>query len=211
MTDFAIIIPDRGDRPKLTTFCLEQVGRMTVKPKATYLVNDEPITQTKDIVWRVKLGIQRAKADGFDYVYIIENDDYYPPDYFEQMDFMGNDFVGTNQTIYYHVGNSRYQLLTHPQRSSLCFTGFRISKMDDFRWPSDDTTFLDIRLWNYTRRIRSAKRLIPHPIGVGIKHNVGMLGGAGHTKPLEHTDPQRDYLRSLVDDKAFKFYESLKR
>jgi hypothetical protein len=57
---------------------------MTVKPDAVFHINHRPETERVDLIARVKRGIAQAKAEGFEYVFIIENDDYYPPFYFER-------------------------------------------------------------------------------------------------------------------------------
>lgn len=208
MEPFAVIIPDRSDRPDFLKFCFHQLSRMTIKPDMVYLIDRPPIDmRTKDLIGRIKEGVESAKADGFDKVYIIENDDYYAPDYFEKMAFDG-DFVGLRNTIYYHIGNRTYENLTHAH-SSLCFTGFRISALNQFRWPEPTAIFLDIKLWNYAFRNKKNIRFVQQFVGVGIKHGVGLSGGSGHRRTFPNKDPEMRYLQSLVDPDAFKFYQSL--
>lgn len=205
---FAVIIPDRNDRPELLKFCFKQLSRMTVKPDMIYLIDRPPIdARTKDLLGRIKEGVELAKADGIDKVYIVENDDWYHPQYFERMAFDG-DFVGCKNTIYYNIKNRTHEILTH-EHSSLCFTGFRISALKDFRWPQDGTIFLDIKLWNHANRMRKNIKFVSEFVGVGIKHGIGLAGGSGHRRTFKNRDPNMDYLKSLVDQEAFQFYQSL--
>lgn len=206
---FGVIIPDRGDRPQLLKHCFWQLSRMTLKPDMIYLIDDPPTGEGKDLIKRVKKGVELAKADGIDKVYIIENDDYYREDYFELMDFGDAHFIGAATTIYYHLPRRRYEYLQHKGRASLCHTGFRISALDNFRWPSDHVVFLDINLWNYSRRINKKSKFVSNIVGVGIKHNFGLLGGRGHRGNLKMSDPDFKILETLVDEPSFNFYKSL--
>jgi hypothetical protein len=207
MTKFCIIIPDRGDRRELTEFCLKQIDRMSVKPDKIYHINHKPQTEKVDLIHRVKTGINQAKADGFEYVFIFENDDYYPPYYFERyLAEWGNaDFIGDDKTTYYNLRNQTYRTFEHKFRSSLFTTAFRISALNNFDWNSFDqhTPFLDIKLWEYAR---FRKRKFVQSDAIGVKHGVGLCGGKGHGFKMPHFDEDISFLKSHVDNKAFEFY-----
>lgn len=206
--DFCVIIPDRGDRPQFTEFCLHQLERMTLKPKEIYHIDYKPRLGLKDITQRVRYGVEQAKRDEIDVCFIVENDDFYPADYFERMSFDG-DFVGTTRSIYYHIFNNTYEHLEHRERSSLFNTGFRISALKDFRWPNDDVPFLDIRLWRHAKRYFKKVKWLHEPVGVGIKHGIGMAGGSGHRRTFKRQDKDKTFLQSIVDKEAFIFYQSI--
>lgn len=180
---------------------------MTVKPTKSYFILDEPKNSKADLTWRIKLGLFMAERDGFDICYIIESDDYYPPDYFEKMEIGCYDFVGTSKTIYYNLRNKTWNEFTHDKRSSLFNTALRISAMKDFSWPPNDHLFLDILIWKHAQKKKFL--LLDEPVGVGIKHNVGKVGGIGHKITMPNQDDWA-YLANKVDSEALIFYKSLK-
>lgn len=171
-----------------------------------YLMNDKPISEDVDLVPRIRKGVELAKRDGFEWCFIIENDDYYPADYFSLFgDLSELDFVGFSETTYYNLRNLTYETMKHPGRSSLFCTGFRISALDRFNWPKDNTTFLDIRLWEYAQRF-SVKLIDKNPC-IGIKHGIGKCGGKAHRILMKLKDDEYgSYLKHSVDPEAFVFY-----
>ena len=70
---------------------------MVVKPDKSYFIDYKPESADVDLVQRVRRGIAQAEADGFDMVFIVENDDFYPADYF--VDIPDMDFIGDDKTI----------------------------------------------------------------------------------------------------------------
>lgn len=208
MEPFCTITPSRGDRPKFFNFCMHQIARFEPAPADYFILDHAPTSNKVDITLRVKIGIAAAKAKGIDVCYIIEDDDHYPANYFETMDIGGNDFVGCSKSLYYNLKNRTYNEFNHPNRSSLYCTGFRISALDRFQWPPDDTVFLDIILWKYA--LKHKHKLIEHSVGVGIKHGVGKTAGTGHRLVMPNQDnSDMDFLKSKVDKEAFIFYRSV--
>lgn len=174
-----------------------------------YLMNDRPTSDQPDLVPRIRKGVELAKRDGFEWAFIIEDDDYYPYDYFQQVgDLSDYDFVGFNTTTYYNLRNQTYETMSHRGRSSLFCTGFRISALEKFNWPKDNTTFLDIRLWEFANREGRIKLIENNPC-LGIKHGVGKCGGKAHRMTLKNSDPNAEFLRYSVDNDAFDFYTDL--
>jgi hypothetical protein len=205
---FAVIIPDRNDRPELTSFCFKQLERMTLQPEEVYHVNYRPNTVGYDLVDRVMYGVAAAKEDGVDICFMIENDDYYPADYFEKYApyFEEYDFFGQEHSTYYNLKNLSYNTFTHPYRSSLFTTGFKLSALNNFDYPPSDKPFLDIELWKYGRHKR---RKFVETGAVGIKHGLGLCGGKGHKMNMQNKDPKMSWLSSAVDIEAFEFYKSM--
>lgn len=211
MERFCAIIPDRGDRVELTEFCFRQLDRMTLKPDKVYHICHQPISDEMDLVGRVAHGVERAEMDGIDLCFIIENDDYYPANYFEAfVPYCGNQFFGYEDTTYYNIKSRRYQFFEHINRSSLFCTGFRASALQRFSWPSGKRRFLDISLWDYAViNQKSIKLLLNNPC-LGIKgHGFGMMGGKGHKIPLGVQDDDLSSLKRLIDTEAFEFYTDL--
>lgn len=205
---FAVIIPDRSDRPGLTLNCLDQLSRMTVRPDHIYHINWSPLDNRYDLVERIHNGVMRAVEDGVDLVFIIENDDAYPLDYFSRFGSMQADFFGDETTYYYNLKNRTFNSFSHPGRSSLFTTGFRISKIQGFQWSGDQ--FLDLRLWKWAGE-KNLNRLFITSGAIGIKHGIGLCGGKGHRMILKNCDPELRWLKGRVDKESFLFYAELSR
>lgn len=205
---FCTITPSR-DRPQFLEFCKHQISRMTIKPDASYFIDYPAEDLRKDLIPRIRKGIEMAKSDGFDNVYILEDDDWYPKDYFQRMPFNGEDFMGSNKTLCYSLRYHSWGFFTHGH-SSLFHTAFKISALTKFRWPDDDVAFLDLRLWKFANATRTNKHLLSEPVAISIKHNIGLAGGKGHRMDYENKDYTREHLKSLVDPEAFVFYQTLK-
>jgi len=204
---FATITPTRGDRPELLKFCKRQLARMEVKPTASYFIDYKPKGSEIDLVPRIREGIFQSESEGIDMVFIVEDDDFIPSNYFNNIP--DADFIGTPETWYHNLRNKTYQVFNHPGRSSLFTTGFRISALDKFLWPKDDERFLDIALWKYANK---AKKKITwrDTSAIGIKHNIGLCGGKGHVMRLKNSDNDLSWLKEHVDSEAYEFYKTLK-
>jgi hypothetical protein len=212
MERFCVIIPDRGDRKELTEFCFRQLDRMTLKPDKIYHINHQAMDDNIDIISRVAHGVERAEMDGIDLCFIIENDDYYPADYFESYApfIYGHDFFGYEDTTYYNIKTKTWQRFEHVNRSSLFCTGFRASALKSFNWPSGKRRFLDISIWDHAAFKMKAMKLLDCNPCLGIKgHGFGMMGGKGHVIRLKENDENLSFLGSKVDDMAFWFYTDL--
>lgn len=207
MEEFAVIIPTRGDRPKLLDNCFRQLRRMTLKPDLIHCVDWKPVSNDFDLVERVYDGVCKMKAAGFDLVFIVEDDDYLSSDYFERFgDTTEADFFGDDLTYYYHLKQRAFVSLPHPKRSSLFNTGFRISTLEGFQWGGD--VFLDIRLWKWAQQKKLRTRFV-NSGAIGIKHSLGLCGGKGHTMRMPHQDPKMEWLGKRVDAESLEFYKSL--
>lgn len=204
---FAVIIPDRGDRPEFLNHCIKQLERFTLIPDKVCIVCDPPKTDDFDIVSRIKEGIELVKQADIDLVFIMENDDFYPPDYFARFHphFVNFEFFGDEYTTYYNLKNKTYRTWHHPRRSSLFTTGFKISALDRFQWPDDNERFLDIKLWQYAN---SRKRKFVRTDAIGIKHGIGKTGGKGHYMRFTDVDMDLKFLKSRVNG-SIDFYKSI--
>lgn len=205
---YCTITPNRGgERDSLLFFCAEQLKMM--RNGNSYILNDSPKNNDCDLVPRIREGLKMAKGDGFDWVFIIESDDAYPIDYLDRyIPFMDRyDFIGDQNSLYYNIKTKRWRVFAHPRRASLFTTAFRVSAMDKFKWPPDNTVFLDIKLWQFAKNYRMK---FINSGAVGIKgHGEGKHGGKGHTMELKHEDPSGDFLKSKVSSRHFEFYSDL--
>lgn len=205
---FAVIVPDRGDRPEFFQHCMNQINRFTMKPNHVFCITNPPISENMDLTRRIREGCQLVLNVGLDLVFIIENDDFYPPNYFESFApyFVNYEFFGDEFTTYYNLKNKTYRTWHHPGRASLFTTGFKISALDKFQWPADDEPFLDLRLWHYAR---SRKRRFVKTGALGIKHGVGKTGGKGHYMRFKDVDVDWRFLQSKVNG-SIDFYKNVK-
>lgn len=208
MTPFATITPTRGDRPELLEFCKYQLSRMSVKPDKSYFIDYKPTSEKIDLVERVKEGVEQAKKDGYEYVFIIEDDDSYPLNYFESFDIGEYAFYGSQETIYYNIRNRTYNIFNHSGRSSLFTTGFKISEIQNFNWYAPRSRFLDVSLWGYSDSSVGRRQFVKTG-AIGIKHNLGLCAGKGHVQRGPNLDDSLEKLRAWTDDKQFQFYSDL--
>lgn len=171
-------------------------------------INHEPLTPGFDLVDRIKRGVGMAAAERIDWCFVIENDDFYPVDYFDQfLPFMKeSDFMGDDHTTYYNLQNCTYRTFDHPYRSSLFTTAFRISALNNFDWPTNDKPFLDIDIWKYARHKR---RKFIDSGALGIKHGLGLCGGKGHYMRAKHEDFGLSWLQRHTDEIGFEFYSRM--
>lgn len=205
---FCTITPDRGDRPQFLEFLKHQLSRMVIKPEKSYVIDYPPESSDFDLVQRIRRGIEWAEKEGFERVFIMENDDFYPADYFFHTP--DADFIGDEGTIYYNLRNRTWQDWSHAKRASLFTTGFRISALKQFFWPPNNEKFLDISLWNYA--VAQRKTVFwRQSKAIGIKHGVGLCAGKGHIQRNKYQDQDLEWLKAHVDSDAAQFYSDISK
>ena len=207
-----VIIPDRGDRPKLLENCLRMMKNQTLQPAIISIVNFKPISDACDITARYRHGYEKLKGRNLDMIAFIENDDWYSPDYLRIMadkwaDHYFPDLLGLNHTIYYHIGRFEHFTMHHITRSSAMNT---VIKPDlNFDWGQDNNPYADVWLWNLLKGVI----IIPEKeICLGIKHGIGLCGGQNHTDKMDryiNKDHNKEFLKSILDTESFEFYSEL--
>ena len=204
----ATITPTRGDRPQFLANCKQQLARMNT-PVKSYFIDYPPKSSEIDLIARVREGIRQAKADGFEFVFIVEDDDFFPADYFDNLNLLNTDFIGDQSTIYYHLKFRAYQDWEHENRASLFTTGFRISSLFEFVWPDDNERFLDVSLWRYATQNKKIRIQWRKTGAIGIKHGIGLCGGKGHIQRGKYQDQSFEWLKNRVDLESYEFYTSM--
>lgn len=179
---------------------------MTIKPDKSYFIDYKPESDKVDLVDRIKKGVELAKADGFKYTFIIEDDDAYPSNYFESFDIGNYSFYGSEETIYYNLKNRTYTKFHHPLRSSLFITGFYIPSLEGFNWYAPKNRFLDVSLWGFAE---GQRQQFVKTGALGIKHNLGLCAGRGHVMTGKFNDHNLEKLKELTDTDQFVFYNDL--
>jgi hypothetical protein len=218
MSNIALITPDRGDRPEFLDHCRWQMERQTIKNLMHFVIDDPGIDGVVDIVPRIRKGIQLAKDGGFEYCFIIENDDYYPDNYIEAMmvyfnHSSGTDLLGLDRTIYYSLQSKSWKILPHLGRSSLFCTAFKISGLSNYRWPNDQLLYFDMHLWAHNCR----KKLVSlAQVPIGMKHGTGFCPGNYHNGIVNgkkvrnmNTDGNLGWLKKRVRPESFEFYSKI--
>ena len=207
-----IIIPDRGDRPDFLENCKRMIKNQTYNDVYTYVVNFFNSTNEVDITKRYKKGYELYSGRGFDCLLLMENDDYYAPDYIETMlnkwvEIGKPDLLGTNYTIYYHLGTKKHFTMHHKRRASAMNT---LIKPDlNFDWCKDNDPYTDLHLWMRC----GLKGITFKPekiISIGMKHGVGMCGGRNHVDYLNryvNDDSELNFLKENIDQPSFEFYK----
>lgn len=184
----------------------------TFKPVIIELINQPPKNSLCDITYRYRVGYDKLRNKGLDVIALMENDDFYSPNYLETMvrEWVKRgrpQLLGTNYTIYYQIELFAYITMTHMERSSAMST---LIKPDmDFKWCADDVAYTDSYLWTEAGLVGETFQPEKH-IAIGIKHNVGFCGGYAHSpkKSYRYTerDDNKDFLRANMDAKSFSFY-----
>lgn len=206
-----IIVPDRNDRPLFLENCLRLIKNQTLQPTIIEVINYEPESDNVDITQRYRLGYEKLRNKGLDIIALMENDEWYSPEYLE---IMVNGWVkhgkpeifGTNYTVYYHIKLFSYFTMHHLTRSSAMST--LITPDLDIKWCVDEQPYTDIWLWKQLQGVTFSP---PKIICLGIKHGVGKCGGMAHVDKLHRyvgNDTNKDYLRSVVDNESFNFYSN---
>lgn len=207
MSKHLAITMDRGDRPELLAHCKWQVSRF-VNTIDHHIVDYPAKNSSPDLTERVKAGYEYAKENGYDWIHIVENDDYMSKDYLLRMwdKFDNSDFIGSEFTYYYNLRNRTWERTHHPNHSSLFCTSFRVEAMKDFKWHTAHKVFLDLDIWRYARKSRITFTDLP---AIGIKHGIGLCGGKGHKQTMPNKDQNLEWLKSKVDETSYEFYSKL--
>lgn len=207
--EFTVITPT-GDRPKPFELCKFYISRQTIQPSQWIIIDDgkvpfaPPDFAFVDYIRREPqptdrphtLPIQMLKAleyVKYDKVFIIEDDDWYAPNYFEKMLPLFEhpsrpELVGQGQAVYYHIALKKYYFHNNTNRASWCQTGFRKSLIPQIQKLCREgrDSFLDSRVW----RLNIKKNLLleAKPLCVGIKGLPGRQGtGMGWKRPYLFT------------------------
>lgn len=212
--NFGVIIPDRGDRPAFMDNCLRMMKAQTQQPDLIKIIGFKSTDAKCDITKRYRMGYDLLRDQHLDVVFFIENDDWYSPVYFETMILNwiikgAPQIFGTNFTIYYHLKLKAWHRMEHDERASAMNT---MIKPDlTFNWCADDYAYTDQHLWQeFKQGIAYEPQML---ISIGMKHGIGMCGGAFHTdrfKRYVNEDPDMLWLKRKIDKESFDFYSNIK-
>jgi hypothetical protein len=164
-------------------------------------------TQARNIKAGVDALLNNFKKEDIEAVFIIEDDDYYKPNYLERMMARrGNfDIWGEVNTIYYNVLYRRYAANNNNAHVSLFQTAVSVDgllKLESCYYHK----FIDCVLWTL---LPNKLLFFENFLAVGIKGMPGRGGiGAGHSRMMAMKDDSNlYYLRSLIGEEDAKLYE----
>ena len=235
----ALITPT-GGRSKQINLCAEFMRRQDYTGKVLWILIDDVEPKTIDCIciedgfkknwelvkvfplvkWRqgqntqaknLLTGIQIVeKYDDIEAVFIIEDDDYYCPQYLRKMmeKLEGYDIVGETNTIYYHIPRQKYRRNRNERYSSLFQTAFTMNTLPLFKKVCKQyNKFIDITLYRVAERILKIKLFNSEYLAVGIKGLPGRSGiGMGHNGYANmNSDPGLEVLKKLLGD-DYKYY-----
>lgn len=210
-------ITPTGDRPLAFELCRKWMSNQLRKPDQWLVIDDgkEPLPnnlpnmqyirrepQPDDPKHTLNLNLLAALPHiAGDKIVIIEDDDYYGPEYISDIALRLNyfDLCGYDKARYYHIYEQKYFRFLNTDYASLCQTGFRRIMLDEFEKELRlNEPMLDVRFW---RKSKSNKRLFNNDtkiLMIGIKGLPGRNGiGAGHNPGFGR------YIKD-VDYKVFK-------
>jgi len=193
-----LILLDRGDRKPLTDWVKDRF-----KDYDIICPNFEPLTSDKDIVARLRIGVAEARDE--DFVYILENDDYYPFDYIERMEKIRKKakahWIGDYSPWYYSIRTKTYQQF-HMKVSGLWCMGFHPGIMEHIKWLDDAHLSMDGWISKGAARLPWATTVLYSGHGgVGIKgHGYGMPGSVSHKETFRNRDSNIRWLVNHTDE-----------
>lgn len=221
-----------GGRPE--TFALAEIwiSKQTVEPDFWVVVDDvnpptelnmDQILVRPEPLWKrggghtlsrnLIAGLEKIKELSADLVMVIEDDDWYAPNYIESMrewfwhGIPRRLIVGERDTIYYHVGCRQYRQNWHPGHASLCSVSFHVDIIDKIISIAGScrNTGIDFAIFRNPWPENSVK-LLGSNLCVGIKGApASRLGiGSGHRR-IPHSgipDPDLSFLRELIGSDA---------
>ncbi|MFW6002559.1 MAG: class I SAM-dependent methyltransferase, partial [archaeon] len=201
------------ERKPFLEFLEKRIYGQTKQVDKWYLVNYPNNSHIPDLAKRYKQGIKKAVEDECDLIFLMEDDDYYPYTYIEELFKEWKKkgcptIIGVNGTVYFHLKHDGYASFPQNKRTSAFETAITSNAIYD-QCP-DHVIDYDIKLWK-ANQPDGVLVDIPHR-PVGIKHGLGLTGGRYHTKGKYNTNkPPQMQLKNLVDEEAYNFYQKIKK
>ena len=223
------LITPTGERPEAFELCEKYIKRQTYRGEMQWIVVDDGSTPTKCTMgqtyirgpklWRPGINTQRPNMDEAlnhvegDFIFIIEDDDWYAPTYIEKYMQLLQLFpvVGEGNAKYINILERSWREWSNYKHASLCQTALRRELLPRLEEAiNSGELFIDCVLW----RILFAHKLRPfiffnQDYCVGIKGLPGRRGiGSGHF-PREagfKSDPGFSELKMLIGEEDTKAY-----
>lgn len=229
------LITCTGTRPEAFALCEKWMGRQTafkVFPFEWIVVDDGPVpincTMGQTYVrgpkqWEEGINTHRYNMDAAlekvrgDYIFVIEDDDFYTPEYIETMiDLMRFvPVVGEGTAKYYNLKIPGYKEMRNREHASLCQTALRSTHKDLlYKAVHSGELYFDIHLWRTVIDSKIPSILVNDTaLCIGMKGLPGRTGiGAGHKKEKRdyYLDAGGRKLKEWLGSDA-QYYESFLR
>lgn len=172
-------------------------------PKPSWLVGQN--TQFRNMLMATKALLGNYSPEDIEGIFIIEDDDYYKPDYLEKMmtRLDGYEIAGEINSLYYNVYHRSYFAWGNVLHASLFQTAFKPSIipyldkvcLNPSPYPN---YYIDVQLWHEATRNKNLFKA--DNLAIGIKGMPGRAGiGAGHDGGfMVNKDVDCSYLKSLI-------------
>lgn len=218
-----VLTPTRSnERAKLLDHAKLQMAHQTLQPDIVLLADYEPESDKKDITQRYRRGFENLfNEENCTVVICWEDDDYYKRNYIETIVKLWDahkrpTMFGYDNSYYYNINDQKWFNVRHPGRSSMMNT--LVTKdviKDKWNFPDDDP-WTDFRLWTTIKNVKAIKHDLVSCIG--IKHNIGMVGGNNHETIYQNAskkdiidDEGMMWLERQTDNKSISLYRSLSK
>lgn len=200
MSKISLITPT-GLRPEAFALCERWMQKQTISWTDWLVVDDYPKEPTKLTCnqlrilplteWHQNYNTQRDNMKQLlknvkgDFIFIIEDDEYYAPDYLEKMVELLKDYdvVGLSNSKYYHLKVKGFKYMSNFTHASLCHTAITKKALPLlYKAVHSGHYYFDIELWKYAHEEHIKSCLIADTnLAIGIKGMPGRAGlGAGH-------------------------------
>lgn len=229
----ALITPT-GGRERQIEYAARWMRNQTYKGEVLWVIVDDCFPSTIDVVpanfrkgWEImklrpqpywkpgmntqsrnlRIGLSVLKGRKIEYVFIIEDDDYYKPNYLEKMleHLEKHMVVGEMNTIYYNIPLQSWINHHNQRHCSLFQTAFHINYLKMFEGCcTNEREFIDCRFF---RLVKNAHIFYEGTLSVGMKGLAGRAGiGMGHRLHRDYKkDPNFEKLKELLGN-DYKYY-----
>ncbi len=231
------IVTTTHDRPFCFSLCEKWVARQTLQPDQWIVVNDSQEPQAYSYTMGQEVVVRDQGQDKLpsicenwlaalplikgDVVAVIEDDDWYSPDYLATLVPLLDsvDMAGVSNAYYYTLPTRRWRKLGNKNHASLAATVFRASVLPQMARTCRvfKSVYLDMYLWAECGPVwPGTKTLIPQPLDdgrmlqVGFKRMPGARGlGMGHTNQSGTYDSAWLTLRKWIGREDAKVYKQV--
>lgn len=237
-----VLLTPTGARPEQFRMCMTWMARQTYPDEVTWIIIDDAIPRTTNEIidtfrenwhivkinpipsWQRGQNTQsRNITAGIAYIesltsvkaiFIIEDDDFYKPNYLERMMQRFGTFkvLGEMNTVYYNVYYRNYFVNRNTSHSSLFQIAFIPEMLPLFKTCLNER-FMDFKFYEKLHAQGYVQRgeigfFNENNLSVGMKGMPGRAGiGAGHGRLMNMLpDPSLIYLKQIIGDDA-KYYE----
>ena len=208
----ALITPT-GERPNQIKSCASFMKRQTYKGDVLWIVVDDGKESSVSFLdtmvfpenWKIEVILPNPKwepgqntqsrnlKEGIDFIkgrtditniYIIEDDDFYFPNYLEVMEQKMQGFIAASEinTIYFNTKTLNPIYNSNSRHGSLFQTAFKFELISEFqKILASHPKFIDIQFWKLLPANKVNLFSLNSPLSIGIKGLPGRPGiGGGH-------------------------------